>query len=602
MSIRAPASASRSLGEVLVLLTLAALWLGSWLVLTVASCVAGGHPSTSPLSYIDPARVVARLRATGGIAAWSLVDAGPHTRPVIFWCAAFVLSLAIVGGGLLVARRARWPVPARMATSRSRVRTVSRWARGRDLRALRVRRHRGGRFRLGRSGGRLIATERETSVLVVGPTRSGKTTCLVVPNLLDWRGPAVVTSTKGELLALTAAHRQRVGPVHVYDPTGELGMPSVTWSPVAGCHDLDRAWMVAAWLCAGLQQGTSRGDNDWAHWAESGKLLIAPLLFAAATAGCTVVDVHSWIHGFDLVTPAAMLEEIAEDPAAPARHDAQRALSMLTSIDQRPERERGTVFSTVMRIFSAFNERAVAESAATSRFNPRTLLERCGTLYLCTPRMAAERVASLFVGILMTVVTEAYGLAESSAHGRLPQELGLFLDELANVVPIDDLPSLASQGAGRGVLLMSIVQDLSQLRARYGTDRANSILNNHPCKLVLPGVSDPETVDVLSRLLGRHAVTDVQVSRGGDGRVSRSYALRHDSLASPDALRQLDASCAVALYRGRPPIVLRLRPWYRSRRHRGLVAQRFFRGVEQVSPLRSHKRAAARTLGPTDEQ
>ncbi|MFZ2032653.1 MAG: TraM recognition domain-containing protein, partial [Candidatus Dormiibacterota bacterium] len=42
--------------------------------------------------------------------------------------------------------------------------------------------------------------------------------------------------------------------------------------------------------------------------------------------------------------------------------------------------------------------------------------------------------------------------------------LGLFLDELANIVPIDDLPGLASQGAGRGVLLMSIVQDLSQLR------------------------------------------------------------------------------------------------------------------------------------------
>lgn len=583
MSIRAPAAASRTLGELLLLLTLGTLWLGSWMILTLASCVAGGHPSASPVDYINPGRVIAHLRADRGLVAWDLVDSGPRTQPAIFWCTATVFSLMLVSGGLLVTHRARWPSPARLGAAGSSVRGVSRWARGRDLRGLRVRRCRSGRFSLGRSAGRHIATERETSVLVVGPTRSGKTTCLVVPNLLDWRGPAVVTSTKGELLALTAAQRQRVGPVHIYDPTGELGMASVTWSPVAGCHDLDRAWMVAAWLCAGLQQGVSRGDNDWAHWAESGKLLIAPLLFTAANTGCTVVDVHSWIHGFDLVTPAAMLEELAQDPATSAFHDAQRALSMLTSIDQRPERERGTVFSTVMRIFSAFNERAVAASAATSRFDPRALLERCGTLYLCTPRMAAERVASLFVGILMTVVIEAYGLAESSPRGRLPLELGLFLDELANVVPIDDLPSLASQGAGRGVLLMSIVQDLSQLRARYGTDRANTILNNHPCKVILPGVSDPETVEVLSRLIGRRAVTDVQVSRGGDGRVSRSYTLRHDSLATPDALRQLDASCAVAVYRGRPPIVLRLRPWYQSRHHRGLVAKRFFRAAEQVS-------------------
>src|SRR4029077_8724173 len=105
---------------------------------------------------------------------------------------------------------------------------------------------------------------------------------------------------------------------------------------------------------------------------------------------------------------------------------------------------------------------------------------RCrGTLYLCTPRQTPERVASLFVGILMTVVTSAYARSDRDESNRDRASLGLFLDELANVVPIEDLPALASQGAGRGVMLMSIVQDLSQLRARYGVDRANTILNNH---------------------------------------------------------------------------------------------------------------------------
>jgi len=46
-------------------------------------------------------------------------------------------------------------------------------------------------------------------------------------------------------------------------------------------------------------------------------------------------------------------------------------------------------------------------------------------------------------------------------------------------------------------MLLSIVQDLSQLRARYGNDRANTILNNHGCKIILPGISDPETADEL---------------------------------------------------------------------------------------------------------
>jgi type IV secretion system protein VirD4 len=426
---------------------------------------------------------------------------------------------------------------------------------------------------LGRRGAHLIATERETSVLVIGPTRSGKTSGLVVPNLLHWDGPAIVTSTKSELVDLTAAHRETIGPVWVYDPTGEIGdrHRTVSWSPLTGCDDLDVAWTVAAWLCAGLQQGASRGDNDWAHWAESGKLLIAPLLYAAASSDRSIIEVRDWIHGFDVEGPMAILKELACVHADPDS-DPERALGMLTSIDQRPEKERGTVFSTVMRIFSVFNERSVAASAMTSHFDPQRLLLSRGTLFLCTPRQSPERVASLFVGILMTVVTTAYRLAAAQAHGRIHPELGLFLDELANVVPIEELPALASQGAGRGVILMSIVQDFSQLRARYGADRANSILNNHGCKMVLPGISDPETTEVVARLVGRSDVTDVQVSHN-DGRSSRSYSLRQDQMATPDALRQLQEGTGIVLYRGKPPTIVRLRPWYADRRLSEMVTR-----------------------------
>ncbi len=418
---------------------------------------------------------------------------------------------------------------------------------------------------------------------MIGPTRSGKTAALVIPNLLDWDGPAIATSTKSELVDVTAGHRQSVGPVYVYDPTGEIGrFTTVTWSPIAGCEDLDRAWMVASWLCASLQQGGGRGDNDWSHWAESGKLLIAPLLYIAATTGRTIVDVRTWIHGFDIGTPINLLEEMLLDPGTVGDADPIRAMSMLASVDQRPERERGTVFSTVMRIFNVFTERAVAESALSSRFDADDFLRRRGTLYLCTPRQTPERVASLFVGILMTVVTAAYALSDQDPGRRHTANLGLFLDELANVVPIEDLPALASQGAGRGVMLMSIVQDLSQLRARYGQERSNTILNNHGCKVILPGQSDPETADVVGKLVGRANFTEQQMTLGADGRVSRTYSVRHDAMASPDALRQLRAGSAIVIHRDSPPAYVNLPYWFRSARYRKLAKAPYFRTAEHV--------------------
>lgn len=580
--------------ELAALTTLIALWLFAWLALTLAAAAAGGGPRGSPLQLIDPAQVVAQYRADGGrLVLWHAVGAGGPVRAGVFWgvLAAELALLAAGAAGLLALTRAGSGSSRAAAVLLPRgLRRSSRWASRRDLRRLRVRRPRPGCLVAGSRGASLISTEPETSVLVVGPTRSGKTTSLVVPNLFEWQGPAVVTSTKSELVDITAGHRQRIGPVHVYDPTGEIGdlYPTVTWSPIDGCHTLDRAWMVASWLCAALQQGGSRSDNDWSHWAESGKLLIAPLLYCAASApDRTIVDVRGWVQGFDVETPLGLLQEMAVRGDGGPDSDPQRAMGMLTSIDQRPEKERGTVFSTVTRLFSVFNERSVAESAMTSRFSAEELCERNGTLYLCTPRQAPERVASLFVGILMTVVTHAYLLANRMPRGRLEPELGLFLDELANVVPIEELPSVASQGAGRGVILMSIVQDMSQLRQRYGAEKANSVLNNHGAKLFLPGISDPETCDLVARLVGRGDYTDVSVS-DQNGRTQRSFSVRRDQMASPEALRQLPDGAAVLLYRGRPPALVRLRPWFRQARYRALAARHYFRRAVQV---RSRDRA-----------
>ncbi|HEY8674479.1 MAG TPA: type IV secretory system conjugative DNA transfer family protein [Candidatus Dormibacteraeota bacterium] len=561
--------------DLVILSVLAAAWLVPWLLLTGAAIVSGGHPVISPFDFINPVRLVTLYHTDGNaIVWWHLVGA---MQPAHLWLFVGFIAVAVTATaatvvGILLAWAGGVPgIGASRLLVPGRLRRTSRWATWRDLRPLQVRRAPPGSLVLGRRGAHLIATEAETSVLVIGPTRSGKTSGLVVPNLLDWQGPAIVTSTKSELVDLTAAHRRSIGPVSVYDPTGEIDDRSdtVSWSPLAGCDVLDVAWTVAAWLCAGLQQGGGRGDNDWAHWAESGKLLIAPLLYTAAACDRTIVDVRDWIHCFDIDTPMALLIDLSS--AHPSRDaDPQRAIAMLNSIEQRPEKERGTVFSTVMRIFSVFNERAVAASAMTSRFDPQCFLRDRGTLYLCTPRQSPERIASLFVGILMTVVTSAYVMAARQTRGRLQPELGLFLDELANVVPIEELPALASQGAGRGIVLMSIIQDFSQLRTRYGADRANSILNNHGCKMVLPGISDPETTEVIAKLVGRGEYTDVQVTNN-DGRASRSYSLRQDQMASPDALRQLQEGTGVVLYRGKPPTIVRLRPWYADRKLSDLV-------------------------------
>ncbi len=573
--------------DLAVVAVIGVVWLVPWFLITWAAKLAGGGPTASPFGFIS--NIFSYFGGTKHGSMWGVFVGTQHPINMFFFWMFMILIVVIVGGGAFFAAM-YWKggLPAGLGRyfAPSGLRKNSRWATWYDLRALRVTRPRQGSFILGRRGTSLIATEKETSLLVIGPTRSGKTTGLVIPNLFEWDGPAIVTSTKSELVDITGGYRQGVGPVYVYDPTGEISdrYQSVTWSPITGCQTLDYAWMVASWLTAGLQPASGgKSDNDWAHWAESGKLLIAPLLYVAASTGQhSIIDVRGWIQGYDLQTPMAILQDMLDEEEQPENSDPERAISMLMSIDQRPEKERGTVFSTVTRIFSVFNEKPVAESAMTSRFNPDEFLRRKGTLYLCTPSQTPERVASLFVGILMTVVTRGYLMANHMPRGRLVPELGLFLDELANVVPIEELPSVASQGAGRGVIIMSIVQDLSQLRARYGPDKSNSIINNHGAKMVLPGISDPETTELVAKLVGREQYTDVSVSQN-DGKTNKTFAVRQDQMATPDALRQLQAGTAIVLYRGMSPTIVRLRPWYLEKRFVELSQRKFFRNAEYVS-------------------
>ena len=136
----------------------------------------------------------------------------------------------------------------------------------------------------GRTRDGVLRSPADCAAIIVGPPRSGKTRKVIAPTLACWDGPALVTSTKGDILA-TAAHRARYGPVAVYDPTGSLGHPEATvgFSPLTRCETWDGAVEVAAAMLspAGEDETVRHGE----HFAVAARALLAPLFHAAALSG-----------------------------------------------------------------------------------------------------------------------------------------------------------------------------------------------------------------------------------------------------------------------------------------------------------------------------
>src|SRR5205807_7156501 len=135
--------------------------------------------------------------------------------------------------------------------------------------------------------------------------------------------------------------------------------------------------------------------------------------------------------------------------------------------------------------------------------------------------------------------------------------------------------TLASTAAGLGIQLVTVGQDLAQLAARYGAERARTIVNNHRAKVVLSGIGDIGTLDTVSGLAGEQAVREQTVTADlRDGRRSTSSSVAYRRLAPADELRRIRPGEGVLVYGHLPPARLALRPWYADRTLRRRVEGR----------------------------
>jgi type IV secretory pathway TraG/TraD family ATPase VirD4 len=83
-------------------------------------------------------------------------------------------------------------------------------------------------------------------MLVLGPPRSGKTTSLVIPAVLDAPGAVVSTSTKPDVLVATSGLRHLLGNPFVFDPSGTValrpGSYPARWSPLGAATNSSARW------------------------------------------------------------------------------------------------------------------------------------------------------------------------------------------------------------------------------------------------------------------------------------------------------------------------------------------------------------------------
>jgi type IV secretion system protein VirD4 len=387
-----------------------------------------------------------------------------------------------------------------------------------------------------------VAVSNNMQMAVLAAPRTGKSSGLVIPALLEHEGPVVTTSVRTDVVEHTIDRRRRLGRVWVWDP---FGRDTDAWDLLQGCEDWEHALLVARWL--GHARKVGEGINQ-DYFDEEAEGLVAPYLHAAAlTPDLTATGVYRWILDRNDKEADSILGDVGAT-------DAQERLQAVYAYT---ERQRDGIIGTAAVQLKAYGHPAAGRTARRAEgVTPEELFDGPNTLYIVAGRDHQQLLAPLVVTMVSSLLFWLGERENRTGKGLSPQAL-FALDETASIAPIQDLPQILATSLGSGARFLTVWHSVAQIRRHFGVDAAAEILALSQAKVFMGSITDQFTRQEVIDLLGQRQ----QLS---------ARNMRPPEVMTAQALQRTTAGEGLLINGELPPVVFRQRRHYLDPRLRRL--------------------------------
>ncbi|MFF4607778.1 type IV secretory system conjugative DNA transfer family protein [Streptomyces sp. NPDC001339] len=406
-------------------------------------------------------------------------------------------------------------------------------------------------FRLGkdRKTGIEIWSSVEDSTVTIAPMGAGKT-ALLGNFIIDAPGSVVATSTKVDIVRLTAEARQQTGGrTWIFNPMrlGEEKFPSnLLWDPVIGCKDPVVAIRRAKYLLDGSD--ITSGMENRNFWNNQSFKVLKSFLWAADMAGLSLLDVARWSKK-PMETPASKIfEEYAEYAPAGWADDLNQSQAAASPDSRSKTTTLDNVFLTLSTTFECLSLPVIAQSVADAhrpdvpQFNVLEFIESgVDTVYILGEDTGAGGIGPLFTTLTGEIYEAARRRAPAQDGERNDPPVTFVPDEAALICPIP-LEKWTADSRGLGIVVHSAFQSRGQIRDRWGHNGAATIWDNCTA-LVLGGLKGDDHLESMSKLTGTKRVREETGAKGpgpnGTTTTSSSYRYVKEPTMSPSDIMYL---------------------------------------------------------------
>jgi type IV secretion system protein VirD4 len=426
---------------------------------------------------------------------------------------------------------------------------------------------------VGRLGKQVLVDRKDRHVLAYAPSGTGKSSCLVIPTLLRWRGSVLAFDIKGELWEKTSGYRQSLGHCVVrFDPSLVKG--GAAYNPLLAIprseEDVAFAQDVADILVSPEGKEATGGERffeDSARALLTGVILHVVYTEARPALG-TCLQLLSSPKPTD--TWEAMRTAIHDpggrrgwiDRATGSRSETHptvaSAASRLLGMDFRTAT---AVQATAQSKLVLFEDPIVCRNTAGSDFQGEDLIsgDQPVAVYLTVAPADLDRMRPLLRIILAQLSRQ---LTKEIRRDRRP--VLFMLDEFTALGKLDFMHRGIGFFRGYQIRVFISIQSLEQLFQLYGPHQ--SIGANCAVQIAY-GANDVATAKLLSEMTGKRTVEYRRESWSRNllgGRRSESETETGRPLLSPDEIRRLPDGEALIYVAGCAPIRGERVPYFRD--------------------------------------